>query len=81
MEYLQNDYTNFDLLAKNNNDVITLDTIRKKTKYLYLETSKQNIATLIIYYNTQVLYKFENHPISDFKYILHLLQTNNIKQI
>ena len=74
-------YINKKLLNKNKNKIITLDDIKQKTKYKYIQNSDTPTATMYVYYNNELLYKFENQPLIKFEYILELFNNFGIEQI
>lgn len=62
------------------NEFTTLKELKEKSYYILKQDYKNNLASLYIYYDNEIVQQFENKNITQFDYVLYLLNKFEITQ-
>lgn len=62
------------------NEFTTLKELKNKSYYILKQDYKNNLASLYIYYDNEIVQQFKNKNITQFNYVLYLLNKFEITQ-
>lgn len=62
------------------NEFTTIKELKEKSHYILKQDYKNNLASLYIYYDNEIVQQFENKNITQFDYVLYLLNKFEITQ-
>ena len=62
------------------NEFTTIKELKEKSYYILKQDYKNNLASLYIYYDNEIVQQFENKNITQFDYVLYLLNKFEITQ-